>query len=113
MNVDGSGNVVASGAWYAGTCNLQGAASYTTSSNKTYFLLNSTRSSGKLYVGQASKTIGKAKAASASSGQWGYMPEGIYVTTKNNAWISTEGHSSLDRAIYYVNVDTLLSKLGL
>lgn len=89
-----TGVVTATGAWYAGNRNLQGGVA----SNGKFFL-NSTRSSGILFTG----TVGSAsRALYATSNDWGYMPEGMHLSAAGNLWISTEGHSSLARSVYFV-----------
>lgn len=90
--------VQSSAAWYSGSPNLQGGVTYTKGS-KTYFLLNSTRNSGTLYVGVEGA---KTKAYT----DWGIMPEGMYLTSKDNVWVLTEGNSKLDRSIYYAGISS-------
>ena len=100
-----SQNVVqASHAWYAGSPNLQGGLTYT--NGKTYFLLNSTKNSGTLYVGVEGAST---KSYTAPNGKWAYMPEGMYLTSSDNIWVSTEGHSALKRGTFYASVKTILN----
>ena len=100
MATDANRIVKSSAAWYAGSPNLQGGVTYTKGS-KTYFLLNSTRNSGTLYVGaEGSKT----KAYT----NWGIMPEGIYLTASDNVWVSTEGNGSLARSLYYAGISSFI-----
>lgn len=105
LNTASNGLVTAVGAWYAGSRNLQGASSYRATNGTVYFLMNTTQYSGALIratVGAASKVF------KASDGKWGYMPEGIHLTQNDNAWVATEGHSSLPRAVYYSELAGLL-----
>ena len=95
--------VEATGAWYAGSPNLQGGLTFT--SGKTYFLLNSTKGYGTLYVGAEGT---KTKSYTSGSGKWTYMPEGMYLTSNDNIWVSTEGHTSLKRGVFYAAVKDML-----
>ena len=96
MRTNAAHIVQSEAAWYSGSLNLQGGVTYT-KGNKTYFLLNSTRSYGTLYVGvEGSQTTAYKN--------WGRMPEGMYLTSQDNVWVSTEGSSSLERSIYYAEV---------
>lgn len=104
LAADENGIVQASGAWYAGNRNIQGAVSHGSNSNPT-FLLNATRYNGALFTG---KVGAASKVFKATAGKWAYMPEGMYITTAGNLWVSTEGHASLDRCIFYADVDSIL-----
>lgn len=104
LSTDENGIVQASGAWYAGNRNIQGAVSHGSGSNPT-FLLNATRYNGALFTGKAGAA---SKVFKASEGKWAYMPEGMYITTAGNLWVSTEGHANLDRCIFYADVDSIL-----
>lgn len=89
------GSVRASGAWYAGNRNLQGATSI-----GGKFFLNATRYSGALFTGAQDQA---SKVYQASQGQWGWMPEGIYYEAKKDwLWINTEGHANMPRIVYAV-----------
>ncbi|GEM_PF-1073103 len=102
MKTDSRGVVTASGAWYLGSRNIQGAVSY---GSAPTFLLNSTRYSGALIVGKAGE---KSRVLKAGDGKWAYMPEGMYITASDNLWVSTEGNSKLKRCIFYADVEDLM-----
>ena len=104
LQTDDRNIVQASHAWYAGSPNLQGGLTYT--NGKTYFLLNSTKGSGTLYVGVEGT---KTKSYISTSGQWAYMPEGMYLTSSDNIWVSTEGHTLLKRGVFYASVKKILN----
>lgn len=88
------GIVTATGAWYAGNRNVQGAIA-----SGPKFFLNSTRNSGTLFTG----VVGAASTnLRASNDDWGWMPEGMHLSAAGNLWVSTEGHASLDRCVYFV-----------
>ena len=105
LKTGAGGIVVAEQAWYAGSPNLQGASSYRKNDGTVVFLMNSTKYSGALI--RATENT-NATVFKATDDKWGYMPEGIHITTKGNAWISTEGHNHLERAVYYASVEDLL-----
>ncbi|MFO0599711.1 MAG: hypothetical protein U0228_30670 [Myxococcaceae bacterium] len=94
-----TGVVTASGAWYAGQRNLQGGVA----SNGKFFL-NSTRSSGALYTGVVGSPT---QSLLASQNEWGWMPEGMHISAAGNLWVSTEGHTNLDRSVYFVRIAQL------
>lgn len=104
LKTDANGVAVASEAWYAGNRNIQGASTYKASNGKSYFLLNATRYYGSLMLG----TMNGSKATVYKAPNWGYMPEGMYITTSNNMWVATEGHDKMKRAVYYANVEKIL-----
>ena len=90
---DGAGAAHASGAWYAGNRNVQGAASI-----GGKFFLTGTRFSGSLFtgaVGQASKVY------KASAGSWAWMSEGIHhVPASGRVFVNTEGHANMPRLVF-------------
>ena len=94
-----TGVCTASGAWYAGNRNLQGAVA-----SGAKFYLNSTRGSGQLDVGAVGSP---SSTLSASSNEWAWMPEGAYVSTSGHLWVSTEGHANLDRCVFFARVADL------
>lgn len=89
-----TGVVTASGAWYAGNRNLQGAVSA-----GPRFFLNSTRYEGALFSGAVGALPTTLRA---SDDRWGYMPEGMHLSASGRLWVSTEGHSLLPRSVYFV-----------
>lgn len=103
MKADAGGNVFAVGAWYLGNRNVQGAVSH--GASDPVFLLNVTRYNGALITG---KEGAKSTVLKASAGKWAYMPEGMYISASGNLWVSTEGHSNLDRCVFYADVDEIL-----
>ena len=99
LQTGATGIATAIGAWYAGNRNLQGA----TASGSTFFM-NSTRNSGELVSGAVNAA---SHVISASRNEWGWMPEGMSISTAGNMWISTEGHPNLDRCVASVRVSDL------
>ena len=91
-----AGIVTATGAWYAGNRNLQGVAA----SNGKFFL-NSTRYSGALFTGPVNAA---SHVYRASNDDWGWMPEGAYISTAGNLWVSTEGNSNLPRSVFWARI---------
>lgn len=105
LKTTSNGFVTAVAAWYAGSRNLQGASSYRATNGTVYFFLNTTQYYGALIRARVGAT---SKVFKATDGKWGYMPEGIHLTTNDNAWVATEGHTSLPRAVYYSGIADLL-----
>ena len=94
-----TGVVTATGAWYAGSRNLQGA----TSANGR-FLMNATRYSGALILGTPGSP---STVLRADRDEWGWMVEGIHVSAAGNVWNSTEGHANLPRSVFFVRLSGL------
>ncbi|MCA9684751.1 MAG: hypothetical protein KC457_21380, partial [Myxococcales bacterium] len=85
--------VRASGAWYAGNRNIQGAAAI-----DDEFLLNATRYSGALFTGAVDQA---STVYRASNGDWGWMPEGIHHDPDSGlVFIDTEGHANMPRLVF-------------
>ena len=65
------------------------------------FFLNSTRYAGALMTGQpgAASTVLRA-----DQNDYGWMPEGMYISIAGNLWVSTEGHANLDRSVFFVRI---------
>ncbi|MCC6337962.1 MAG: hypothetical protein IT380_28700 [Myxococcales bacterium] len=99
LAVCASGVVTASGAWYAGSRNLQGAVSA-----NGRFLMNATRYSGALILGAPGSA---SQVLRADQDDWGWMPEGIHVSAAGNVWNCTEGHASMPRSVYSVRLSGL------
>lgn len=96
LNVGSTGVVKATGAWYAGNRNVQGAIA-----SGSKFFLNSTRYAGALMTG----TVGAAsRVLRASDNDWGWMPEGMYISAAGNLWVCTEGHANMGRGVYYARI---------
>jgi len=76
----------ATGAWYMGQRNIQGAVS-----DNGIFRLNATRYCGSHFVTAPNHA---ARVLKESSNQWGAMPEGMHYSTTGNLWNITEGHFS-------------------
>jgi len=96
LAVGQSGVVKPSGAWFAGSRNLQGAEA-----SGAKFFLNSTRYSGALMTG----AVGAAsRVLRADQNDWGWMPEGMYISSAGNLWVSTEGHANLERSVFFVRI---------
>ena len=112
-----NGIVIAEGAWYAGTGDVQGANSYT-ENGKTTFFLNGTfykdyndknkenNNNGLIVsgIGPNAKYIKHLESAN----KWEHAPEGMYITTKDSIWTATEKtgsnkYGSYKRVIFYVN----------
>lgn len=90
------GRMKAIDAWYAGSRNVQGAIA-----SGPRFFMNVTRYNGALVTG----TVGSpSRVLKASDGDWGWMPEGLYVSAAGNLWVSTEGHANLARSVFYVRI---------
>lgn len=100
MAVDPQNVAHASGAWYAGNRNVQGA----TAINGKFFL-NATRYNGSLFTGAVNQA---SKVYLASDGKWGYMPEGIhYMPASGQIFINTEGHANMPRIVYAVKASNI------
>jgi hypothetical protein len=86
-----TGAAYASGAWYAGNRNLQGAAA-----DGDKFFLHATRYSGALLTGgpDEASTIYKA-----TDGAWAFSPEGIHVSG-GTLWACTQGSVSMPRLVF-------------
>lgn len=95
LATNAQGIVTATGGWYTGARNIQGAIA-----SGPKFFLNATRYSGALLTGPAGSASTVLKA---SDGDWAWMPEGMYISAAGNLWSSTEGHTSLPRAVFYVH----------
>lgn len=94
-----TGVVTATGAWYAGSRNLQGAVS-----SGGRFYMNATRYSGALFIAAPGT---QATVLRADQGQWGWMVEGAHLSASGNLWNSTEGHANLPRSVFYVHLSAL------
>jgi hypothetical protein len=96
MAVGPTGIVKPTGAWFAGNRNVQGA-----SASGPKFFLTSTRYAGALMTG----AVGAAsRVLRADQNDFGWMPEGTYISTAGNLWVSTEGHPNLDRSVFFVRI---------
>ncbi len=96
LAVGPSGVVKPTGAWFAGSRNLQGAIA-----SGPKFFLNSTRYSGALMTGP----VGAASTVlRADQNDYGWMPEGMYISSAGNLWVSTEGHANLERSVFFVRI---------
>ncbi len=96
MAVGPTGVVKPTGAWYAGSRNLQGAIA-----SGPKFFMNSTRYAGALITGP----VGAASTVlRADQSDYGWMPEGMYISSAGNLWVSTEGHANLDRSVFFVRI---------
>jgi hypothetical protein len=92
LATDAAGAAHASGAWYAGNRNVQGA---TAIAGK--FFLNATRFSGALFTGQEGQA---SKVYKASAGKWAWMPEGIHhVPASGRLFLNTEGNVNMPRIV--------------
>lgn len=40
----------------------------------------------------------------ADQNDYGWMPEGMYISSAGNLWVSTEGHANLDRSVFFVRI---------
>lgn len=90
---DGAGAAHATGAWYAGNRNIQGAAAI-----GGKFFINATRYSGALFTGKEGEL---SQVYQASQGKWGWMPEGIhYDGASGRVFINTEGHANMPRLVF-------------
>lgn len=90
------GFMKATGAWYAGSRNVQGAIA-----SGSKFFMNATRYSGALITGSVGSP---SRVLKASDDDWGWMPEGMYISAAGNLWVSTEGHANLARSVFYARI---------
>ncbi|MGV3624415.1 MAG: hypothetical protein ACO1OB_26580 [Archangium sp.] len=90
------GVMKATEAWYAGSRNVQGAIA-----SGPKFFFNVTRYNGALITG----TLGSlSRVLKASDDDWGWMPEGMYISAAGNLWSCTEGHANLARSVFYARI---------
>ena len=63
--------------------------------------VGSTRYAGALITGPvgANSTVLRA-----DQGDYGWMPEGMYILAAGNLWVSTEGHANLARSVFFVRM---------
>ena len=101
------GIVVAEGAWYTGSGEVQGVASYT-ENNKTTFFLNGAYYHNNGLISSGVGPSAKLKRFKETKREWYHAPEGMYITTKGSIWSVTESkgktnYGSYKRILFYVD----------